>query len=224
MRRRKSGLTLIELIVSLSILVILFTVVYDLYMNNLSLYKKDEMKVKSELQVKNFCDSLYSYLKASYQNSIEVGNSEKLEDVKWSEVIEEQKSILMLIPQKGDPVECSDSYIENLSGSYYYRGRLKDIINSEEVKNTDYHYIMFSLKEENGGKYIETISNIIEDSQIKTKSLKGIVENFTIKPEYVQVNENAEARLILSKIKIKLEYKQSKNKTDNIKLDYTIRN
>ncbi|MEG0371124.1 MAG: type II secretion system protein [Clostridium sp.] len=259
MGKTRKGFTLIELIISVAILVILFIALYDLYLKNFALYKNDQQKVKAQIEVKNFSDTIYNYMKASYQDSIEVGTKGNLINKNEDVFKGPQESIFMVIPQNADSVEyLLDSPTRKNTGvnpiTYSSEGILSEIMGTpdHEIKhfqgnkcNADdicsigkkyYHYVMFTQKkdDETGENYIETISNITgasSDTYLKdnynnipgsrTQALRGIVEKFTIDPEYVEVTGVGE---VLSKVSIDLEYSYGKGKRDSIKLDYTIRN
>lgn len=251
MIKSKKGFTLIELIVAVSILLLLFIGVYDLYMKGFSIYKDSEKKSNIEMDVKNFADSLYSYLKSSYQNSIEVG-SNKTENLSLEEFQKDKNIIFMAIPDKNDPLTFDfDSNVlksgEEENEVYSYNGMIEKILSnksdSEEIKHLSgnqcethsdkpksYHYIMY--QEKNG--YIEIISNILSnelDEEVereysslpgnKTKALNGVLESFKITPEYISYSNSP--KLDLSKLKITLKYKV-KNQENVMVLDYVIRN
>lgn len=100
MNKFKKGFTLVELIISVFLLVVVFIILYELYMKGYILYEDNQNKVKVEMDLKNFSDTLYSYLKSSYQNSIKV--------------IEDENALYMIIPEKSDPVEY-----KNDENNYY---------------------------------------------------------------------------------------------------------
>lgn len=225
MGKVKKGVTLVELIVALSIFVLLFIAVYDLYMKNFSMYRESQEKSRVEVQVKNFSDSIYNYLKASYQNSIEVGTEGKFNNLEWksadgkSGVEGEQEILFMVVPKKDDPVKyefpSSIKLVSIQNGTEWYSyngGILSEIASGKDVESfTDkYSYIMFKKKDD----YIETISNITGELTT-TKSLEGIVKNFSIKPKYTLTEYKLES------IEVTIEYINEKNKPDII--SYTIR-
>ncbi|MEG0006038.1 MAG: prepilin-type N-terminal cleavage/methylation domain-containing protein [Clostridium sp.] len=181
---KKKGFTLIELMVAVAILVMIFLALYDLYISSFKLYKNDQNRAKVDIEVKNFSDSLYGYLKSSYQDSIEVASTSDLGSISEANLTSPKDSIFMAVYQNSDPA------IYNLKGDivkevqpavgYLHRGVLPKVLsgkNFEEsnhlygnsctlltdckYKNKNYHYVMFTLKGDKAGeKYIETISNI----------------------------------------------------------------
>lgn len=222
MKKVKKGVTLIELIVALAIFVILFVAVYDLYMKNFSMYRESQEKSRTEVQVKNFSDSIYNYLKASYQDSIEVGTKGKFYNLEWEDIEGQNDTLVMVVPKKDDPVKYEfPSSIKLISTEsqdkkYSYNGGiLSDIMSGKELEDfkDKYSYIMFKKKD----NYIETISNITGELTT-TKSLEGIVKDFSIVPKYLKIKDN---EYKLSSIEITLEYINDKNKPDII--SYTIR-
>lgn len=255
---KKKGFTLIELMVAVAILVMVFIALYDLYISSFKLYSNDQNKAKVEMEVKNFSDSIYDYLKSSYQDSIEVASVGDGDVISENVLDSDKNSILMAVYQKGDPskylLKGEIVKVEMLQNSYKNNGILPKILTGQafnEVallhgeccktsqcssKNKNYHYIMFTQREENGEKYIETISNIskgqditgVDDNRnipgIKTKTLSGIVEGFRIKPTYNTISENLITKKVLNNISITIDYSYGKGKTESLTLDYTIRN
>lgn len=228
MKKMKKGFTLVELIVALAIFVILFVALYDLYMKNFSMYRDNQKKSKVEIQVKNFSDSIYNYLKASYQDSIEVGTKGKFTNLEWesedgkSGVIGEHDILFMVIPKKDNPVKYEfkgdirliPSEVTDERYSYEY-GALSKIASGEKFEEltSEYNYVMIRKQDD----YIETISNITGE-ETTTKSLEGIIKDFTIKPKYKEVVTNVHE---LDSIEITLEYINDKDKPS--KISYTIR-
>ncbi|MEF9952089.1 MAG: prepilin-type N-terminal cleavage/methylation domain-containing protein [Clostridium sp.] len=256
---KRKGFTLIELMVAVAILVMIFVALYDLYINSFKLYKNDQNKAKVDIEVKNFADSLYGYLKSSYQDSIEVGNVSDGSTISEASLTGDKSSIFIAVYQVGDPSIYTlkgDIVKEELPGTnFQLRGVLPKILGGQSFEESNhfhgnscsslvgcrwqnkyYNYIMFTQREENGEKYIESISNIskgqdsggIEEYKnmpgTKTKALSGIIEGFKIKPKYSDVSDGLVTKKVLSQLSITIDYSYGKGKTEATTLDYTIRN
>lgn len=192
----KKGFTLIEVIVSLAILVLLFLALYDLYIKGISIYKENKNQTNINIQVKNFTNSLYTYLKSSYQDSIKViKNGEDL-------------GIFMINTNKNSSVESNiNEYIkekkENDSFSIVENNLEKE--NTIDLNAVD-EYLIF-LKDKNNIKAItKSGENII---------LENAIKKFNISPVY------SEDKLESISIEIVYFYK---NKYDKVILNYTLRN
>lgn len=192
----KKGFTLIEVIVSLAVLVLLFLALYDLYIKGISIYKENKNQTNINIQVKNFTNSLYTYLKSSYQDSIKViKNGEDL-------------GIFMINTNKNSSVESNiNEYIkekkENDSFSIVENNLEKE--NTIDLNAVD-EYLIF-LKDKNNIKAItKSGENII---------LENAIKKFNISPVY------SEDKLESISIEIVYFYK---NKYDKVILNYTLRN
>ncbi len=192
----KKGFTLIEVIVSLAILVLLFLALYDLYIKGISIYKESKNQTNINIQVKNFTNSLYTYLKSSYQDSIKIiKNGEDL-------------GIFMINTNKNSSVESNiNEYIkekkENDSFSIVENNLEKE--NTIDLNAVD-EYLIF-LKDKNNIKAItKSGENII---------LENAIKKFNISPVY------SEDKLESISIEIVYFYK---NKYDKVILNYTLRN
>ena len=192
----KKGFTLIEVIVSLAVLVLLFLALYDLYIKGISIYKENKNQTNINIQVKNFTNSLYTYLKSSYQDSIKIiKNGEDL-------------GIFMINTNKNSSVESNiNEYIkekkENDSFSIVENNLEKE--NTIDLNAVD-EYLIF-LKDENNIKAItKSGENII---------LENAIKKFNISPVY------SEDKLESISIEIVYFYK---NKYDKVILNYTLRN
>lgn len=192
----KKGFTLIEVIVSLAVLVLLFLALYDLYIKGISIYKENKNQTNINIQVKNFTNSLYTYLKSSYQDSIKIiKNGEDL-------------GIFMINTNKNSSVESNiNEYIkekkENDSFSIVENNLEKE--NTIDLNAVD-EYLIF-LKDKNNIKAItKSGENII---------LENAIKKFNISPVY------SEDKLESISIEIVYFYK---NKYDKVILNYTLRN
>ena len=192
----KKGFTLIEVIVSLAVLVLLFLSLYDLYIKGVSIYRENKNQTNINIQVKNFTNSLYKYLKSSYQDSIKVIQSG------------ENFGIFMINTNKNSPVEINiNKYIKEKEESDSFT-IVENNLNKENTidLNSVGDYLIF-LKDENNIKAITNLGeNIVLENSIK---------EFKVFPEY---NEDK-----LEGISIEIIYFY-KNKYDKVVLNYTLRN
>lgn len=192
----KKGFTLIEVIVSLAVLVLLFLALYDLYIKGISIYKENKNQTNINIQVKNFTNSLYTYLKSSYQDSIKViKNGEDL-------------GIFMINTNKNSSVESNiNEYIKEKKENDSFSIVENNLENENTIDlNAVDEYLIF-LKDKNNIKAItKSGENII---------LENAIKKFNISPVY------SEDKLESISIEIVYFYK---NKYDKVILNYTLRN